>query len=202
MGRIWKNALLLLLLAGLCAGCTAPHMAQTTERMTQSTMPRRVLPGKTDAARLLEMIWSQYEDTERFSVYGGLPEQPVLDAPGDLDMELVTQWAYRYRFPTAHLKSVGHGASMTHLMNENLLTLTVFHVQQPEKIQQLAEDWRWELQHSNWASSRPDRLLLSQVEGEYLLMAYGSHEYVKLLQKKTTAAFPESRILYQEAITV
>lgn len=202
MGRLWKKTVLLLLVWIFCAGCAAPQMAENTAPTPQSTMPRAGVPGRTGAAHLLERIWAQYEDTERFCVYGGLPEQPVMDAPGDLDMELAMHWAYRYRFPMEHLKSTDHGASLTHLMNEKLLTLAAFHMQQPEKARQLAEDWRWELQHSSWASNRPERLLLAQVEEKYLLMAYGSYAYVRLLQEKLTVAFPSSRILYQEAITV
>ena len=196
-----RSAASLLLICCMCAGCTAPMVAETTEP-TQSAHPKTSQQGKTEAAQILQKIWERYDESERFSVYGGMMETPVMDAPGDLDMELAGNWLYRYYLPPEYLQSIAEGAALTHLMNDRLLTVTVFRLSQSEQLRPLADAWRWELQHGQWAVSRPARLLLAQIEENFLLMAYGSRGNVKLLQEKMRMAFPGVRILYSEAITI
>lgn len=201
MGRFLKRAALFLLACSLCAGCTAPKEEETIAS-TQSANLKTGQQGRTEAARILQEIWGKYGEAERFSVYGGMMEEPVMEAPGDLDMELAGNWLYRYHFPLEHLQSVDQGAALAHLMNEKLLTVAVFRLQKKEQLRLLADKWRWELQHGQWAGSRPARLLLAQPAGDFLLMAYGSRSNVKLLQEKMLLAFPTGQLLYSEAITV
>ena len=201
MRRFPIRAASLLLVCCMCAGCAAPKVGETTAP-TQSANPKTGQQGRTEAAQILKEIWGRYDQSERFSVYGGMMEEPTMDAPGDLDMELTGNWLHRYHLPPEYLQSIAEGASLTHLMNDRLLTVAVFHLQQQEKLRPLADAWRRELQHGQWAVSRPARLLLAQVEEDFLLMAYGSRSNVKLLQEKMQLAFPSGRILYSEAITI
>lgn len=199
MSRLRKTAAFLLALCLAISGCTAPVTPETTAS-TAATKPRAGAPGQTAASEVLEQIWAGYEEQEHFAVYGGMMEHPVENAPGDLDMKLAMLWAPRYRVPLAHLDKLEQGASLCHLMNGNLLTVTAFHLAETADTAKIAQDWRWELQHSYWVAGQPNRLLLAQVEKSFLLMAFGSKEQMQILKKKLLLTC-RATVLYDEAIT-
>lgn len=171
---------------------------QTLPEKTETNItPRR--KGMTTAAEILDEIWAHYGEEERFAVYGGLPEEPVAEKAGDLDMERSALWSGRY--PIGDLSEVTQGASLTHLLNGRIFTCTVFRLRKAEKIQSLAADWRKGLQTQQWVFGAPERLLLAQVRPEYLLMAYGSKGQMALLQRKLLLVYPKAWVIYSEPIT-
>ena len=199
MSRLWKVLTLILTLCLMFSGCAQP-MAPETAAPTMATKPRTGLPGQTAASGILKQIWSAYDEQDRFAVYGGMMEHPTENAPGDLDMHLAMLWAPRYHIPLAHLDKLEQGASLSHLMNGNLLTVTAFRLADSADTAAIARDWRWELQHSYWVSGQPNRLLLAQVEKSFLLMAFGSKAQVQILKKNLLLTCPAD-ILYDEPIT-
>lgn len=185
----------------LLGGCARREIAPKQLPTETVELPSLGQPGKSTAAVVLGDIWAQYEPQERFSVYGGMVEHPVPDAPGDLDMELPEKWAAHLRFPVASLPAAHKGAAITHLLNGSLLTAVVMHVSDGEKLDALAGDWRQEIQHSHWQSPAPERLLLMQTGRQYLVMAMGSKEYVRTFRQKLMQAYPASQVVCEEAIT-
>lgn len=199
MSRLWKVSAVLLALCLAFSGCTRP-VAPETSAPTAATKPRAGLPGQTAASGVLKQIWDAYDEQERFAAYGGMMEHPAENVPGDLDMQLAMLWAPRYRVPLAHLDKLEEGASLCHLMNGNLLTATAFRLAENADTAKIAQDWRWELQHSYWVAGQPNRLLLAQVEKSFLLMAFGSRDQVQTLKKKLLLIY-KADILYDEPIT-
>lgn len=199
MSRSWKASAVLLALCLMVSGCTR-SMTQETTAPTVATKPRAGIPGQSAASDILKRIWDAYEEQERFAVYGGMMEHPAENAPGDLDMQLAMLWAPRYRVPLAHLDKLEQGASLCHLMNGNLLTVTVFGLAKSADTATIAWDWRWELQHSYWVAGQPSRLLLARAEKSFLLMAFGSKEQMQTLKEKLLLTCPAD-ILYDEPIT-
>lgn len=190
-----------LLLAGLfLTGCVPAPAAETSVPATTAKPEEKPL-RQTEATDILESIWSAYAPSERFSIYGGMLEAPVADSPGELDMDHPASWIIRYRIPVAHLKKLDKGAAFSHLMNEKLLTATVFHVTSGKELLTLASDWRRELQRGQWIAQSPQRLLLAVIEQEYLFMAFGSISHIETLKENLRTACPELQILYYEAMT-
>ena len=201
MCRILKKTGVFLLAGLFLTGCTA-SMPPETSVSTIVTAPREEPRAQTEATYILERIWAQYEPSQRFSIYGGMMEQPVADAPGELDMENPASWMSKYRVPVAHQNKLDKGAGFSHLMNERLLTVAVFHVTSRKELPTLVADWRRELQQGQWILPSPERMLLAKAEGDYLLMAYGSVAHIKTLKEKLRTACPEADVFYEEPITV
>ncbi len=183
----------------LCAGCAA-STGQDMTAPPPRTGGMTYLPGRSSSANILGQLWEQYAPEERFSVYGGMMEYPVADAPGDLDMEQPFVWGERLCLPIAHGRKIISGAAMSHLMNGNLWTVAVFEIVQEQDIGPVARDWRQELQSHDWVGGKPARLMLVREE-EHLLVAYGSQGHMKILKEKIPMVFPGAELLYDESIT-
>ena len=187
--------------AFLLCGCAAQEAPPVTQPSETVELPILGQPGRSVASVVLSDIWAQYETQERFAVYGGMVEHPVPDAPGDLDMERPEDWTIHCRFPLGCLQMAEQGASVTHLLSENLFTAVVIRVKETNGLSVLENDWRRELQHGQWTAVAPERMLLAEVAERYLVMALGSKAYVHTFRQKLLQAYPNARVVYEEPIT-
>ena len=168
---------------------------------TISTMPE--LPAataNTQSAKILKTLWDSYGEDERFAAYGGPVENAVNDGPGDLDMTAQEELTARYLLPQEQLGLLGEGASLVHLMNNNIFTAVVFRVNDANQLKAVADAWHKAIRENRWICGQPDRLLLAQVDGNHLLMSFGSQDLMTGFEEKLKAAYPETKMLYKEAI--
>ena len=209
--KVFALFLSCVMLLGLLSGCRSNvpqendgHIVPTDDStgatiMTELTVP--TMPAgmaESDSAKILQRIWDQYPQEERFATYGGAVEQSVADAPGDLDMSVTEELTTRYLLPEDQLQMVEEGASLVHLMNNNIFTAVVFRVK--ESPENLAKSWRSGIQATRWICGQPDRMIMAQPVEGYLLMAFGSQDAMTAFKIHLTAAFPAANILYEEAI--
>ena len=175
---------------------------QPTQAPTDPTQTEPQLSGsaETSAATLLAAIWSQYGEDERFASYGGTVENSVADAPGDLDMTNTEELTSKYLLPHSVLEQVENGASLVHLMNNNIFTAAAFGMKQDADMKTQAKALRDNLQKTQWICGQPDRLLIAQVDG-HLLMVFAQKEAMETFQQKLQAVYPSASILYDEAVT-
>lgn len=175
---------------------------QPTQAPTDPTQTEPQLSGSADSssAKLLEAIWSSYGEEDRFASYGGTVENSVADAPGDLDMTNTEELTSKYLLPQSVLEQVENGASLVHLMNNNIFTAAAFGMQQDADLKTAAKALRDNLQKTQWICGQPDRLLVAQVDG-HLVMAFAAKEAMDTFQQKLQAVYPSANILYDEAVT-
>jgi len=176
----------------------ATQNTQSTEMPTSSEIQSGV--SATTSAQILENIWASYEDSQRFAAYGGTMENPVDGAPGDLDISNTDEITTKYMIPEESLSAVTEGASLVHLMNGNIFTSGVFRLQENLDVPSIAKVIRGNIQKNQWICGSPDRLLIAQPESDFLLIAFGSEETMQTLQSKLSIVYPDSQILYSEAI--
>lgn len=209
--KVFALFLSCVMLLGMLAGCrsnvpqeTDGHIVPTDDStgatlMTELTVPTMPMGmAESDSAKVLQKIWDQYPQNERFSVYGGAVEQSVADGPGDLDMRMTEELTSRYLLPEDQLQGLEEGASLVHLMNNNIFTAVVFRVK--ENVENLAKSWRTSIQGTRWICGQPDRLIMAQPVEGMLLMAFGSQDAMNSFRSYLIAAFPAAHILYEEAI--
>lgn len=154
----------------------------------------------TESARILKTIWDSYGEDERFAAYGGQVEMAVNDGPGDLDITATEELTTRYLLPQEQLAMVTEGASLVHLMNNNIFTAVVFRMNDGSQMKTVADAWHKAIRDNRWICGQPDRLLLAQVDDNHILMSFGSQDLMNGFEGKLKAAYPDSKMLYKEAI--
>lgn len=193
-------------------GTNATDPTNATQPSTQPTQPTQLptdptqtepqLSGSatTTAAQLLNTIWTQYAQEDRFASYGGTVENSVADAPGDLDMQNTEELTSKYMLPQSVLEQVENGASLVHLMNNNIFTAAAFSLKEGTDVKTPAKALRDNLQKTQWICGQPDRLLIAEADG-HLLMAFAAKEAMDTFRQNLQAAYQNVSILYDEAVT-
>lgn len=207
MQKVKILCLIPLCMALLLCGCT-PNVPQETNGSIvppssdepTGTINDNLQPVQSNAVAILEQIWEQFSQEERFACYGGSIEHAVNDAPGSLELDNIEELASKYLFPGAMLQDVKEAASLVHMMNSNIFTAMVVRLSSDGDMEMLYKQWRDAIQNNRWICGQPDRLILAQIDGDSLLMSFGSKDIMTQLQQKLAAAYPNAAVLYNEAI--
>lgn len=192
MKKFVSVLLAFVMVAVMAAGCVNEKPAETT------TEPAVVVPAS--ALEILETIWAQYGDDEKFFAIGGDFGSPVDNAPGNysLEDEGITTLLY---VPADQLANIDQAASLIHAMNTNTFTSGVFHLADGVDAQAFATAVRDNVQSAQWMCGFPDKLIIAVVGGEYVLLAFGVNDAINPFETKLAAAYPDAQIAFNEAIT-
>lgn len=206
------TAILLVLTLIVClAGCrtkpaddttagTDPANTAPSSQPTDTTQTGTPQTAENGASQILSAIWDNYPEDARFAVYGGMMEAPVDSAPGNLDLTNGDEIASKYLLPVDLLAQVEEGASLVHLMNSNLFTAAVFRLKTETNAEAFAKTLRENIQKNQWICGQPDKLLIAQPEGDYLLVAFGSEDAMGTFAATFSQSFTGAKTFYDEAV--
>ena len=157
------------------------------------TQPKVEVPAT--ALEILEKVWSSYTDDEKFPVFGGNQnENAVMDAPAKFDLTDTDGLTYTLLVPAEQAANIDDAASMIHMMNANTFSSAVFHVKGDVKA--FAEAMYTAVSGNRWMCGMPEKLLVTIVGGEYVLVAFGLNDAMTPFQTKLAAAYPAAEQLY------
>ena len=164
----------------------------------ETTEPAANAPAS--ALEVLENTWALFGDNEKFPVMGGDFESAVMDAPGVWKSELLVDLSYSLQLPEAEMAKVADAATMIHMMNANTFTGAVLHLNDGEDAAAFAENAKNAIMAAQWMCGFPEKLVIADMGGNYLLIAFGLNDAINPFEAKLTEAYASANILYSEAI--
>ena len=185
------------LFALLLAAVMALSLVACGGNDTKNDQPSGDQPAEiTSALNLLETVWNDYGEDEKFAVVGGGPdaEQMVENAPGAFDLTDRSLAEYQLVLPEA--AEVDEAASLTHMLNANTFTAAAYHAS--GDAQALATTLRDAVQANRWMCGFPDKVTVTVV-GEYVAVCFGDGDLVDAF---TTAlnGITGAKPVYDEAV--
>ena len=189
MKKLISMLLVLIMVAAMATGCSTNKPEQTD--------PVNV---PASALEILEKVWAQYADEEKFFCIGGDFGSPVDNAPGNYNVA-DEDFSFRLYIPADQVANVDQAASLIHGMNANTFTGAVFHAKEGVDVNALATAIRDNVQSAQWMCGFPEKLIIAVIGGEYVLMVFGLIDAVNPFETKLGAAYPDAKISYNEAIT-
>lgn len=151
------------------------------------------------ALQVLEKIWEQYGEDEKFAVIGGNIENPVDNAPGQYDLAYAENLGTLMGIPNEELEMIHEAASVQHMMNNNIFTAAAVGMKEGVDGAAFAASVRSRLLETQWLCGAPEQLWIGQI-GENLLIAYGGTDAMDLLVKHLGSAYPDAVRFYNEAM--
>ncbi len=150
----------------------------------------------TSALNLLETVWNDYGEEEKFSVVGGGPDaqQMVEDAPAAFD--LTDRALAQYNLVLPESAQVDEAASLTHMLNANTFTAAAYHA--TGDAQALATELRDAIQSNRWMCGFPDKVVVA-VRDEYVAVAFGADDLVDAFAGRLSGIFG-MELVYNEAV--
>ena len=152
------------------------------------------------ALEILENIWNQYSEDEKFAVIGGNMEAPVDGAPGNYDMAYAENLTYNLLVPADQLASVDQAATMIHMMNANNFTSGVVHLTEGTDVAAFVQTMREAVQNNQWMCGFPETLVIAVIDAEYVLVAFGVNDAMTPFQTHLAAAYASADVQVNEAI--
>ena len=191
MKKLISVILALTLAVGLAA--CGGNAAQETEGV-----PAQELPAS--ALEILETVWAEYAEEEKFPVIGGSMAAPVDGAPGSYDLadENIT---YSLLIPAEQLANVTEAASMIHMMNANTFTCAAFKLAEGVTAADFGTAMKDAVLGNQWMCGFPDALLIRAFGDSYVVMAFGVNDAMTPFESHLSAAYPGMETIASETIS-
>ena len=167
---------------------------------TDGTEPNETVTGPASALEVLENIWALYGDADKFPVMGGDPANGSMDAPAVWSNDVLVDLSYSLQLPEAEMAKVADAATMIHMMNANTFTGAVLHLNEGEDVATFATTAKDSIMAAQWMCGFPEKLVIADLGGNYLLIAFGLNDAINPFEAKLTEAYASANILYSEAI--
>ena len=152
------------------------------------------------ALEVLENIWALFGDDEKFPVMGGDFEASVMDAPAVWNSDLLVDLSYSLQLPEAEMAKVADAATMIHMMNANTFTSAVLHLNEGEDVAAFAANAKECIMSAQWMCGFPEKLVIADMGGNYLLIAYGLNDAINPFEAKLAEAYADANVICSEAI--
>ena len=190
MKKLISLALVLAMALSILAGCGA----------TADNGGNNETAAPASALEVLENIWALFGDDEKFPVMGGDFETGAMDAPAVWKSELLVDLSYSLQLPEAEMAKVADAATMIHMMNANTFTSAVLHLNEGEDVAAFAADAKASIMAAQWMCGFPEKLVIADLGGNYLLIAYGLNDAINPFEAKLAEAYADANVICSEAI--
>lgn len=160
--------------------------------------PKMEVPAS--AEEILTNVWSKYSEEQKFAVVGGDPMAMYLEGPAAWDMTSTESMPFNLLIPEDQITNVDGVASMIHMMNANTFTCGVFHMASGSDAAAFADTMKNAVLNNQWMCGFPEQLIIANIAGEYVLVAFGVNDAMNPFQTNFTAAYPEAQIVVNEPI--
>lgn len=190
MKKILSVVLALTMALGLAA-CGGNAEEETTG------VPAQEMPGS--ALEVLETIWADYAEDEKFAVIGGSMAAPVDGAPGSYDIadENIT---FNLLIPAEQLANVTEAASMIHMMNANSFTCAAYRLADGVSAADFGAAMQEAVQGNMWMCGFPETLLIRSFGDSYVVVAFGVNDAMTPFETHFSAVYPGFETLVNEPI--
>lgn len=151
------------------------------------------------ALEILETVWAEYAEEEKFPVIGGSMAAPVDNAPGSFDLA-DENLPYLLLVPAEQMDNITEAASMIHAMNTNTFTCAAFRLADGVTAADFGAAMKDAVLNNQWMCGFPDSLLIRAFGDEYVVMAFGVNDAMGPFETHLTAAYPGMETIASETI--
>ena len=147
------------------------------------------------ALEILETVWGQFGEDEKFFTMGGDYDNMVDSAPGAVsNADFIANVLY---VPAEEAANVSEAASLVHGMNLNNFTCAAYKVSDAAAF---AEAMKASIAGVQWICGMPEKLVIATLGSEYAVVMFGVNDAVNPFEEKLVAAYPAAEIVTSEAI--
>lgn len=152
----------------------------------------------TDSAQLLNNVWDEFADDQKFAAMGGDFGNPVDGAAGIFNIEDTENLTYMLYIPAESVPMIDEAASLIHAMNVNTFTGAAFHLTDKSQADALVASLKENILNTQWMCGFPDELAIYVVNGEYVVSAFGNAEIMANFKAKLSEIYGEGAVVAVE----
>ena len=154
----------------------------------------------TDALAVLSTVVGTYTEDDLFAMYGGDQANAVMDAPGKFDISKTEELELTLGLPPEQAERVDDAASIVHLMNGNTFTGAAYHLKDGTDKEDFAQAFKTYTLGRQWICGQPDTLLVLDVDGSYVITAYGEAATIELFKNNALSALAGAQVMVESPV--
>ncbi|MBR2042484.1 MAG: hypothetical protein IJ945_08975 [Oscillospiraceae bacterium] len=145
------------------------------------------------ALEVLETVWAEFGEDEKFFAMGGDYDNMVDGAPGAVSN---ADFLAGVLYVPAETE-VSEAAALVHGMNLNNFTAGAYKVADAAAF---AETMKSSIAGVQWICGMPEKLVIATLGSEYAVVVFGVNDAVNPFEEKLVSAYPAAEIVCSEAI--
>ena len=155
----------------------------------------------SSALELMNNVWAQYADDEKFSAAGGdsSEENMTMDGPGKFGVEDKEMLDVMLALPASAGEKIDDAASLMHMMNANTFTSGAYHAASADDVSAIVDEIVSNIGGRQWMCGFPEELLVMTV-GDYVISAFGAKDLLDVFEANTLKAYDMMKVAYREPI--
>lgn len=153
------------------------------------------------ALDVLNAVKAVYVEDDIFAMYGGDQENAVMDAPGRFDIGKTEELETMLGLPADQIANIDDAASMVHMMNANTFTSAAYRLKDGQDINAFADAVKVAISDKQWICGQPDTLIIINVDGKYVITAYGAAELIETFKNNALSALDGAQVITEASIS-
>lgn len=153
-----------------------------------------------EALEVLQTVKEAYKEDDVFSMYGGDQANAVMDAPGKFDISQTEELSSVLGLPESQFETVEDAASMVHMMNANTFTGAVYRLKDDADMEEFADAVKENILARQWMCGQPDTLAVIDVDGMYVITAFGEAGIMETFQANALSALDGAKLITEAPI--
>lgn len=191
-----KRAIVFILTAAILfslSGCGAGQDSSEPKQENQTS-------EYTEPLEILNEITAIYGEDDLFAMYGGNQENAVMDAPGKFDITKTEELENTFGLPKDQFSNIEDAASMVHMMNGNTFTGIVYRLKDGVDINDFADSVKASVLEKQWICGQPDTFLIVNVDGSYVITAYGEAGIMEVFKNNALSALGGAEVITETPV--
>ncbi len=148
-----------------------------------------------DSLEILNKVVESYDENDLFAMYGGDQQNAVMDGPGKFDISKTEELDYTLGLPADQFSNIEDAASMVHLMNANTFTGAVYRLKEDVDLDAFTDSVKSNILAKQWICGQPDTLILINVDGRYVITAYGEAQIMEIFKNNALGALDGAQVV-------
>lgn len=153
-----------------------------------------------DSLAVLNQVVGAYGEDELFAMYGGNQENAVMDAPGKFDISKTEELENVLGLPADQISNLEDAASVVHMMNANTFTGGAYRLKEGADMEAFADSVESGILAKQWICGQPDTLIIINVDGRYVITAYGEAGIMEIFKNHALAALDGAQVITEAPI--
>ena len=155
----------------------------------------------TGAEAVVEKIWGAYAENDKFPCGGGDSENMDFEGPAAFDITKTDELDGTLGLPAELAGSLESAASFMHMMNANTFTGACYEVKEGTDVAAFAETLKTNILARQWMCGIPETLVIIDIDGEFVISAFGADDIIQTLKTITTAQYASATVVVETAVT-
>lgn len=147
---------------------------------------------------LLNNVWDQFAEDEKFAVVGGDAANSVENAAGKVDISDTETVTALFHISEDGLAYVKDAASLMHMMNANTFTAAAYQLEDAANAPELVDSLKESISGTRWMCGFPEMLHIYTVADEYVTAAFGNADNMEHFKTHLTDVYGDSAVLSVE----